>query len=95
LDAVIDKGFYEACYSGFEGVDAWGRPLAELLAAHGITAVDVVGIATDYCVKATALDAARLGLSTRVLVALTAAVAPDNLEQVRAELAAAKVAVVA
>jgi len=92
-DAVVDKGFYSACYSGFEGVDAWGRPLDDLLKHHGITAVDVVGIATDYCVKQTALDAVRLGYATRVLIDLTAAVAPANLDAVTAELEAAGVAV--
>ena len=93
LDAVVDKGFYSACYSGFEGVDAWGRSLDDLLKRHGTQGVDVVGIATDYCVKQTALDAARLGYATRVLINLTAAVAPDNMDAVTAELVAASVTV--
>ncbi|MCL2482980.1 MAG: isochorismatase family protein [Propionibacteriaceae bacterium] len=91
LDAVVDKGFYAACYSGFEGVDAWGRSLDELLRAHTVTAIDVVGIATDYCVKQTALDAARLGYDTRVLLDLTAAVDPGNLAAVTADLVSASV----
>ncbi len=41
--------------------------------------VDVCGIATDYCVRATAIDAAAAGFTTRVLLELTAAVAPDRL----------------
>ena len=94
LDAVVDKGFYAAAYSGFEGVDAWGRPLADVLAAQDVTQVDVVGIATDYCVRATALDAAREGLRTRVLLALTAAVAPQRVPTVLAEWTAAGVEVV-
>jgi len=89
LDFVVDKGFYKASYSGFEGTDAWGRTLHELLGETGITVVDLVGIATDYCVKQTALDAARLGYETRVLAGLTAAVAPENLESVAAELTTA------
>lgn len=93
LDAVIDKGFYSACYSGFEGVDAWGRPLDRVLRDRGIAALDVVGIATDYCVKRTALDAAKLGYATRVLIDLTAAVAPANLDAITAELVAAGVVV--
>jgi len=93
LDAVVDKGFYAACYSGFEGVDSWGRSLDALLRARGIADVDVVGIATDYCVKQTALDAARLGYTTRVLIDLTAAVAPANLETVTSKLTAAGVLV--
>ncbi|MCL2784691.1 MAG: isochorismatase family protein [Propionibacteriaceae bacterium] len=86
LDAVVDKGFYSASYSGFEGVDPWGRSLDALLKLKGITAVDIVGIATDYCVKQTALDAAHLGYTTTVYLDLTAAVNPDNLDLLKASL---------
>ena len=82
LDTVIDKGFYDACYSGFEGADSWGRCLDELLRTNNITTLDIAGIATDYCVKQTALDAAALGYHTRVLLDLTAAVNTDNLHLV-------------
>ena len=75
FQAVFDKGAYSAAYSGFEGADAHGTSLADWLSAREITAVDVVGIATDHCVRATAVDAARLGLHTRVLLDFTAAVA--------------------
>ena len=80
FDGVFDKGNYEAAYSGFEGSDAEGRGLDEFLAESGVTDVDVCGIATDYCVKATAQDAAVLGYVTTVLTDLTAAVAPDRLD---------------
>ncbi len=93
FDAVFDKGEYAAAYSGFEGADGEGRTLAEWLAAHEASSVDVCGIATDYCVRATALDAARLGFPTRVLVGLTAAVAPANVPDVVAELTAAGVTI--
>jgi nicotinamidase/pyrazinamidase len=85
FDAVFDKGDYAAAYSGFEGA-ADGIGLAEWLASRDVTDVDVVGIATDYCVRATALDAAGEGLATRVLLDLTAAVAPARVDQVVAEL---------
>ncbi len=75
FDAVFDKGDYEAAYSGFEGTDRDGRSLAVWLRSHGITAVDVVGLATDHCVRATALDAAAAGFDTRVWLDLTAGVA--------------------
>ena len=70
-EVSVRKGMHQAAYSGFEGVDAHGRPLAHVLAWTGIEAVDVVGIAESHCVKETALDAHRLGLRTRVLTDLT------------------------
>ena len=89
--AVFHKGHYEAAYSGFEGTSAAGTELVHWLRAHGVEQVDVCGIATDYCVRATALDAAGHGLSTTVLLDLTAAVAPERLESTLADLAAAGV----
>lgn len=80
FDGVFDKGNYEAAYSGFEGENIDGRGLDEFLAESGVTDVDVCGIATDYCVRATAQDAAMLGYVTTVLTDLTAAVAPDRLD---------------
>ncbi len=77
--AVFDKGEYTAAYSGFEGATADGTGLAAWLRAHDVATVDVCGIATDYCVSATALDAAREGFSPTVLSDLTAAVAPDRV----------------
>ncbi|MGY1636176.1 isochorismatase family protein [Geodermatophilus sp. SYSU D00742] len=77
LEAVFDKGEYAAAYSGFEG-RADGVPLADWLRRHDVDAVDVVGIATDHCVRATALDAVREGFTTRVLLPLTAGVAPET-----------------
>uniref|UniRef100_UPI002F913192 isochorismatase family protein n=1 Tax=Tessaracoccus coleopterorum TaxID=2714950 RepID=UPI002F913192 len=74
FDAVFDKGTFEAAYSGFEGATADGVPLARWLGLRGITDVDVCGIATDYCVAATATDAASEGFRTTVLTSLTAAV---------------------
>ncbi|WP_053205270.1 isochorismatase family protein [Jiangella muralis] len=73
--AVFDKGEYAAAYSGFEGKTHDGTGLADWLRAHEVGTVEVVGIATDHCVRATALDAARTGLQTTVLLGLTAGVA--------------------
>ena len=73
LEAVFDKGEHAAAYSGFEGRSD-GVALADWLRAHGVDAVDVVGIATDHCVRATALDAVGEGFATRVLLPLTAGV---------------------
>jgi nicotinamidase/pyrazinamidase len=88
IEAVFAKGEYAAAYSGFEGAEPGGATLADWLRARGVTEVDVVGIATDHCVRATALDARRAGFATAVRVDLTAGVAPDTtataLDQLRA-----------
>jgi nicotinamidase/pyrazinamidase len=79
VENVFDKGAYAAAYSGFEGHDGDGTTLADWLRERGVGAVDVVGIATDHCVRATALDAAREGFATRVLLDLTAGVAAETV----------------
>jgi nicotinamidase/pyrazinamidase len=71
---VFRKGAYDAGYSGFSGADDSGTALANWLRERQIDEVDIVGIATDYCVRRTAEDAATEGLATRVLVDLTAGV---------------------
>jgi nicotinamidase/pyrazinamidase len=91
VHAVVSKGAYESAYSAFEGSDDGGRPLRRVLLEHGVTGVDVVGIATDYCVRATALDAARAGFHTRVFVDLCVGVNPETTAAALAELAAAGV----
>jgi len=73
VEAVFSKGAYAAAYSGFEGASG-GEGLADWLRARGVDRVDVVGIATDHCVRATALDAAAAGFTTTVLLDLTAGV---------------------
>jgi nicotinamidase/pyrazinamidase len=91
VEAVFSKGEYEAAYSGFEGAAADGTALAAWLRSAGVDAVDVVGIATDHCVRATALDAVREGFDTRVLLGLTAGVAPATTDKAVAELNSAGV----
>ncbi|MFI6649837.1 isochorismatase family protein [Streptomyces sp. NPDC050529] len=86
IDTVFDKGAYAAAYSGFEGQDENGAGLAEWLRDRGVTEVDVVGIATDHCVRATALDAVREGFATHVLLDLTAGVAEATTDRALAEL---------
>ncbi|MGA4542947.1 isochorismatase family protein [Uniformispora flossi] len=91
IEAVFAKGAHAAAYSGFEGADADGTGLAAWLHGRGVTEVDVVGIATDHCVRATALDAAGEGFATRVLLGLTAGVAADTTARTLDELRAAGV----
>lgn len=90
-DVAVKKGQYDHGYSGFDGADGAGRSLESVLREAGTTAVDVVGLAESHCVKHTALDATRLGFSTRVLADLTAPVSPELGERAREELAAAGV----
>src|SRR5690625_4973200 len=91
-DASVKKGQYDAGYSGFDGVDDEGRSLAQIL--EGITAVDVVGLAESHCVRATALDAVRAGMSARVLSDLTEPVSEELGIAAREELRAAGVEIV-
>jgi nicotinamidase/pyrazinamidase len=86
FDAVFLKGEHEAAYSGFEGLSADGTSLADWLRAHDISHVDVCGIATDYCVRATALDAVQQGFDTQVLSYLCAGVAPASTDSAIAEM---------
>ncbi|MDR2381120.1 MAG: isochorismatase family protein [Bifidobacteriaceae bacterium] len=90
-DATIRKGQYAAAYSGFEGSDESGRPLADILREAGVQAVDVVGLAESHCVAETAIDAAALGFATRVISQLTAPVSPETGAAARARMAAAGV----
>ncbi|SFT79993.1 nicotinamidase/pyrazinamidase [Geodermatophilus amargosae] len=90
IEAVFDKGEYAAAYSGFEG-RADGVALADWLRGRGVDAVDVVGIATDHCVRATALDAVAEGFGTRVLLSLTAGVAEASTDAALVQLRGAGV----
>ncbi|MCG8925386.1 isochorismatase family protein [Lentzea sp. CC55] len=89
IEQVFSKGRFAAAYSGFEAEN----DLAGWLTEKGVTEVDVVGIATDHCVRATALDAQRNGFRTTVLVDLTAAVAQTTRDAAVEELLAAGVRV--
>jgi nicotinamidase/pyrazinamidase len=93
IEAVFTKGAYTSGYTGFEGADESGTPLADWLRQRGVDEVDVVGLATDYCVQATATDAVRAGFTTTVLTDLTAGVAPDKTQKALADLRAMGVAV--
>jgi nicotinamidase/pyrazinamidase len=79
IEAVFEKGAHAAAYSGFEG-HAGAIGLAAWLRMRDVSDVDVVGIATDHCVRATALDAAAEGFATTVLLGLTAGVAAGTTD---------------
>jgi nicotinamidase/pyrazinamidase len=80
IEEIFRKGQYAAAYSGFEGASQSGKSLRDWLTEHDVTDIDVAGLATDVCVRATALDAARAGLGTEVLLSLTAGVAAPTTE---------------
>ncbi|WP_164234422.1 isochorismatase family protein [Microbacterium hydrocarbonoxydans] len=89
-DAVthhVRKGQGKPAYSMFEGVTDEGDTVGDVLAAAGVLSADVVGIATDHCVRASALDAVAHGVHVRILTDLIAGVAPDSSEAALAELA--------
>ena len=87
----VVKGESRQDYSGFSGriVDSGGTDLATELSAAGVTRVDVVGLATDHCVRATAMDASHAGFEVAVLTDLTAAVAAPTAVAALTDLAVA------
>jgi len=92
IEAVFDKGERAAAYSGFEGLEPGGLALRDWLVEHGVTSVDVVGIATDHCVLATALDSLAAGFPTTVLLDYCAGVAPQTTARALEAMRAAGVA---
>jgi nicotinamidase/pyrazinamidase len=92
IEAVFTKGDHAAAYSGFEG-HAGGVSLTAWLRMRGVETVDVVGIATDHCVRATALDAAREGFHPTVLLDMTAGVAQVTVDEALSQLSSAGVTV--
>jgi len=97
VEAVFRKGRHEAAYSGFEGFTTEGDArvaLADWLRDRAVEQVDVVGIATDHCVRATALDAAEEGFETTVLLNLTAGVARETTDAAVATMRAAEIELV-
>jgi len=92
VEEVFHKGEHAAAYSGFEGHSDGGTGLAEWLRERGVNEVEVVGIATDHCVRATALDAVAAGFATTVLLELTAGVARETTDAALEQFRAASVA---
>jgi nicotinamidase/pyrazinamidase len=74
IASVVSKGRHEPAYSAFEGLDNRGHPLVDVLKEARIDHVDICGIATDYCVRQSALDARKNAFQVRILVNLCAAV---------------------
>ncbi|MDQ0728624.1 isochorismatase family protein [Microbacterium sp. W4I20] len=89
-DAVthhVQKGQGKPAYSMFEGTTQNGDTVGAVLTAAGVLSADVVGIATDHCVRASALDAITHGVHVRILTDLVAGVGAESSEAALAELA--------
>lgn len=104
-DEIFSKGEYGASYSGFEGScpgvgddagdrGADGMSLVDWLRSRQVTSVELVGLATDHCVRATALDAVTHGFATTVLLGQCAGVAPETTQTALASMAAAGVVLI-
>jgi nicotinamidase/pyrazinamidase len=89
IQAVVTKGRHAAAYSAFEALDPRGHYLLDVLKEQRIDHIDVCGIATDYCVRASALDARKNAFQVRVLVNLCAAVKEETGVQALEEMKAA------
>lgn len=94
LDHVVRKGTGTQSYSAFEGVthddlDMPSSSLLTILRSRGIGEIDVCGLATDYCVRASVLDALGTGFAVRVLTDLIAGVAGSSSEVALKDMAAA------
>ena len=85
---VISKGQDRADdgYSAFEGTTAEGRMLADDLRARGVGTIYVGGLATDYCVRASALDARRHAFDVALLTDGTAGIDPAGSERAVEEM---------
>lgn len=93
INVHVRKGMGIPAYSAFQGETTDGRTLAEVLNEQAITDLDVVGIATDYCVRASALDALGEGINVRMISDLVAGVAPDSSVAAVKEMATAGVVI--
>lgn len=83
----LKKGQGKPAYSLFEGHTDDERTATQLLAEHGILDIDIVGLATDYCVRASALDAIAAGRHVRVFTDLIAGVHHESSDTALAEIA--------
>lgn len=95
IQVHVEKGMGKPSYSAFEGVTRDGRSIADVLSRAGVDQLDVVGIATDYCVLASSLDARKGGLSVQVLTEMCAGITPESTAAAIDQMSAAGCQVVA
>jgi nicotinamidase/pyrazinamidase len=94
IDILIHKGLYDDDYSGYLGIDEAGQLLPDVLAQHGIEAIDVCGFAENGCVAATVRDALAAGMPVRLITDLSSASSPEAALEVEKEFAEAGVGVI-
>lgn len=92
-DHIFYKGMGKPSYSGVEAINPHSVGLVDALKYFDIETVDVIGIAFDYCVKATALDLKKAGFKVNVIRDFTASVHPENDDETIHELISAGVTV--
>ena len=89
FDELFAKGQGSAAYSGFEGISGDGVPLGDWLRARAVDGIELCGIATDYCVRATGMSALAEGFRVRVVSDLCAGIAEGSVAQALDDLRAA------
>lgn len=89
INVHLEKGMGKPSYSAFEGVTRDGKSIADVLASAGVDQLDVVGIATDYCVLASSLDARKAGLAVTVLTEMCAGISAESTDSAIAQMKAA------
>jgi nicotinamidase/pyrazinamidase len=94
FDLIISKGEFAAAYSGFEGHAPNGKSLEQVLVEHTVSVVEIGGIATDYCVKSTALSAVEAGFKVKVIRDLCVGVAGHTSQSAWDEMRKAGVEIV-
>src|SRR3977135_4035484 len=77
IQAVVDKGRHTAAYSAFEAQDPRGHMLVDVLREQRVDPIDICGFITEYCVRASALDARKYDFQVRILVNLCCAASPE------------------
>jgi nicotinamidase/pyrazinamidase len=95
FDAVVRKGQDRRCdsYSGFQDDGGARTEMDGLLKKRGVQELIVYGIATDYCVRATALDAAKAGYTVAVVAGLSRGVAPETTAEALEEMQASGIVI--
>ncbi len=89
INVHLEKGMGKPSYSAFEGVTRDGKSIADVLASAGVDQLDVAGIATDYCVLASSLDARKAGFAVTVLTEMCAGISAESTDSAIAQMKAA------